>query len=166
MKKIIIYSSKTGNTKMVAQAIADELSCDALSYENAPNLNDFDLIILGYYIDKGGADSGFYKFVKEQIINKKVGYFITMGAEPEGEILEKTMQNAREFLKENEILREFVCQGKINPQIIEQMKQIAQKMGDKAMHQITPERIARWEAAKTHPDKTDLLNAKNAFSGL
>ena len=34
---------------------------------------------------------------------------------------------------------------------------------DNERYQITPDREARWLQASTHPDETDLNNAKNAF---
>ena len=33
-------------------------------------------------------------------------------------------------------------------------------------HAVTPERLARWEAASTHPDENDLKKAEEFFSNL
>ena len=43
MKKIVVYSSKTGNTKKIGEAIADELGCKAVSFDVA---KDIDCMIL------------------------------------------------------------------------------------------------------------------------
>lgn len=170
MKKVVVYSSLTGNTKKVGIAIAKELGCDAISFtsDKAKNIAEYDFIAVGFYVDKGGPDARFKRFIKENIKNKKVGLFITLGAEPDGEHGEKMLKNGREILRANgnEILREFICQGAIDPALIEQMTQMAEQLGDKAPHPITPERRARWEAAKTHPDENDLLNAIKAFKGI
>ena len=119
-------------------------------------------------MDKGGPDANFKRYIKEKVKNKKVGLFITLGAEPEGEHGQKMLEVGCELLKENgnEILREFICQGAIDPKLIEQMKEMAAKMGDKAVHPITPEREARWAAAASHPDENDLNSAKAAFKGI
>ncbi|MGG7073261.1 flavodoxin family protein [Campylobacter sp. 9BO] len=170
MKKIVIYSSQTGNTKKVGEAIADELGCEAVSFESkkAQNLSEFDFIALGYYIDKGGPDSKFKRFIKENIKDKRVGLFITLGAEPDGEHGAHMLNGGKVLLEENgcEVLREFICQGAISDEVMQQMREMVEKMGDKAMHQITPERLARWEASKSHPDENDLANARKAFAGI
>lgn len=170
MKKIVVYSSLTGNTKKVGEAIANEIGCNAVSFEDekAKNLDEYDFVAVGFYVDKGGPDAHFKRYIKENISNKKVGLFITLGADPDGEHGQAMLENGREILKQNnnEILREFICQGAIDPKLIAQMLQMAEKLGDKAPHSITEERKARWEAAKTHPDENDLNNARLAFKGI
>lgn len=170
MKKLVVYSSLTGNTKKIGEAIAQQLECEAVSFDSevAKNLAEYDFVAVGFYVDKGGPDAHFKRYLKENLSNKKVGLFITLGAEPDGEHGEKMLENGREILRANgnEILREFICQGAIDPKLIEQMIEMAQNMGDKAPHPITPERIARWEAAKSHPDENDVANARKAFAGI
>lgn len=170
MKKIVIYSSQTGNTRKIGQAIASQIGCDAVSFddERAQNLNDFDFIAVGYYIDKGGPDIKFRRFIKENIRNKKLGLFITLGANPDGEHGKDMLNRGKELLAENgnEVIREFICQGAISEEMMQIMRDMAEKMGDKAMFAITPERLALWESAKSHPDENDIANVKAAFSGL
>ncbi|MBR8461249.1 flavodoxin [Campylobacter sp. faydin G-24] len=169
MKKIVIYSSLTGNTRKVGEAIAAELGCKAFSFDDeaVSDISGYDFIAVGYYIDKGDADAHFKRYIKEHIKGKKVGLFITLGADPI-EHGERSLQAGRELLAAggNEILREFICQGAIDPAVIAQMIEMAEKMGEKAMHLITPERRATWAAAASHPDANDLINARAAFKGL
>lgn len=170
MKKIVVYSSLTGNTKKVGEAIAAKIGCEAISFEDerAKDVSEYDFIAVGFYVDKGGPDAHFKRYVKEHVKNKNVGLFITLGAEPDGEHGEHMLQNGRDLLEGlgNKILREFICQGAIDPKLIEEMKEMAAKLGPKAPHQITPEREARWKAAASHPDESDLANAQKAFEGL
>ena len=65
MKSIVIYTSKSGNTKKIAEAIAGELGCEAINFANAGeiNLSEFDFIALGYYIDQGSPEKEFKKFI-------------------------------------------------------------------------------------------------------
>ncbi|MCD8213563.1 MAG: flavodoxin family protein [Campylobacter sp.] len=170
MKKIVVYSSLTGNTKKVGEAIAQELGCEAVGYtdERAKDVSEFDFVAIGFYIDKGGPDAHFKRYVKERINGKKVGLFITLGADPNKEHGENMLKVGRELLAEggNELLAEFICQGAIDPKVIEEMKEMAAKMGDKAIHLITPEREATWKQASTHPDENDLSNAREAFKHI
>ena len=69
-KKIVIYSSLTGNTAKVANAIASEISCESVSFKDFKgDLGEFDFIGVGFFVDKGGADAKFSKFYKENIKN-------------------------------------------------------------------------------------------------
>ena len=63
-------------------------------------------------------------------------------------------------------MRTFICQGAITPEVIEQLKKLGKAMPDDARFALTPERLERWERAKTHPDETDIKAAKEAFRGV
>ena len=167
MRKIIIYSSLTGNTAKVANAIADEIGCKSVSFsEFKGNLDEFDFVGVGFFVDKGGADTKFSKFYNENIKNKKVGVFMTLGAEPQSEHAKKSLQKVEDELIANgcEVLCDFACQGAIDPKLIEMMRKMAQK--GNSPHPITPEREARWKEAASHPDENDLANAKKAFEKI
>lgn len=58
MKFLVVYSSLTGNTKMVGEAIAEVLApeCDIFPVEDNPDYSDYDLVVVGYWVDKGTAD--------------------------------------------------------------------------------------------------------------
>lgn len=169
MKKIVIYSSLTGNTRKIGEAIAMELGCKAFSFEDqmAQNLSEFDFVAVGFYIDKGDMDTKFKQYIKTHLKNKSVGLFITLGADPlqHGQ---SSLQTGRELLEKygNKVVREFISQGAIDPNVIQQMIDMAAKMGDKARHLITPERQATWKQAASHPDENDIANAKEAFKNL
>ncbi|OPA74504.1 flavodoxin family protein [Campylobacter pinnipediorum] len=170
MKKIVVYSSLTGNTKKIGEAIASKIGCNAFSFEDerVADLSEYDFIAVGYYIDKGGPDAHFKRYIKEKVKNKKVGLFITLGAEPDGEHGAEMLEGGVKILEQNgnEVLRKFICQGAIDPKMIQEMIDMAERLGDKTMHPITEERKARWAAASTHPDENDIENAKKAFEGI
>jgi len=166
-KKIIIYSSLTGNTAKVANAIAEEIGCESVSFsEFKGNLDEFDFIGVGFFVDKGGADTKFTKFYKENIKNKKIGVFMTLGAEPKSEHAKMSLKKVEDELIANgcEVLCDFACQGAIDPKLIEMMRKMAEK--GNSPHPITPEREARWANAASHPDEADLANAKKAFEKI
>lgn len=167
MKTLVLYHSLTGNTKKVATAIAKSKNADLKSIDESFNLDDYECVIFGFYVDKGFFVSK-TENVAKNIKNKKMGIFFTLGAEPNGEHAKECKKKAVEYFKKqnNDIKATFCCQGAIDPKIIEQIIKMAEKMGDKAFHAITSERKARWEAAKIHPDENDLKNAILAFDDL
>lgn len=167
MKILTTYYSWTGNTKKIAQAINEELGGDLEPFSNVSDLESYDFIAVGFFVDRGFANKEAKSFM-EKIKNKKVGVFATLGAKPTSEHAKNVLKNAREFFEanENEIITEFICQGEISKEIISKIMQMAKKQGDKAVMPITKERLAVWESAKSHPDEEDMKNAKKAFSNL
>ena len=56
MKSIVIYSSLTGNTKQVAEAITSVLPADTpcVSMHELPSdIASYDLVFAGFWVDKG-----------------------------------------------------------------------------------------------------------------
>lgn len=166
MKKIVLYTSQTGNTKKVGDAIAEQLGCESLNFRDFEGeIDDYDFIALGFYVDKGEAEAKFMRFLRK-IHGKKLGVFMTLGAEPDGEHARKCLDAFEKGLKENgnEIVAEFSCQGAIDPKLLETMRKMASS--GNSPHPITPERLARWAEAAKHPDEKDLADAKAAFAGI
>ena len=59
MRTIVVYSSLTGNTKKVGEAIASGLpvGTEAVSVKDVPaDLADYDCVFVGFGVDRGTAD--------------------------------------------------------------------------------------------------------------
>ncbi|HBT89979.1 flavodoxin family protein [Desulfobacter sp.] len=97
------------------------------------------------------------------VATEKSGLFGTLGAYPDSDHARECLKNARAFVKGNEILGEFLCQGKVDPALIKIMET---KMMDAPHHSMTPERRARLEEAAKHPDEKDLADARALFFKL
>lgn len=167
MKNLVTYSSWTGNTKKIAHAIHEEIKGDILPMEEVKSWQDYDFLALGFFVDKGFANDEAKEFM-EKIKDKKVGIFATLGAEPTSQHAIDTMKEVKEFLEENgnTVTHEFICQGAVDPKLIQKMRDMAARQGDKAIHPITPEREKRWQEAALHPNQNDLENAKLAFRDI
>jgi hypothetical protein len=57
--------------------------------------------------------------------------------------------------RENAVCGSWICQGRIDPRVIEAMQKMAPNV-----HPMTPERRARIEEAAKHPDENDLASAR------
>ena len=164
MKSLVVYSSRTGNTQKVARAIYEALPepKEIFSAKEAPDPSAYDFLALGFWVDKGTVNAGSARYMKS-VTGKKIGLFGTLGAYPDSDHARQCMEKARQMVQGNDILGEFLCQGKVDPDLIKMMEI---KMKDDPHHSMTPERRARLEEAAKHPDKKDLADARALFAEL
>lgn len=159
MKTLITYSSLTGNTKKVCEAVGKAFTnVEIKDIKEVTNL-DYDLIVVGTWIDKGTADTKAMKFI-ETLKEKKVAFIFTLGAYPDSQHAMDCIEKITKLFTDNrnEVVGHYHCQGAIDPRLIEMMKT---KFGKPS-----PERIKRWEDASKHPDENDLESAYNYFKEL
>lgn len=117
MRCIVTYASKhLGNTKKIAEAIADELKCECmeLSKIEAKKLLDYDLIFIGSGIYAWDFDKRVYSVISKIATGntKKVAIFST-SADPNGIRYHKRIRRFLES-KNFEILGEFNCPGEFS----------------------------------------------------
>lgn len=165
MKTLIVYSSLTGNTRRIAEAIAAALpDVSICTVEEAPAAEDYDFVALGYWVDKGLPDSKSQKYM-ERIQNRVVALFGTLGAWPHSEHAEQCRLQAESMMRQpqrgNTVLGTFLCQGRVDPKVVAMM----QKMAD-SVHPMTEERRLRLEEAAKHPDEQDCRNAVKTFAAF
>jgi len=164
MKTLVAYSTLTGNTKKVAEEIGKAIAnSEVFDIADVKEL-DYDLIVVGSWIDKGTADKKSMDFIKT-LSNKKVAFFFTLGAYADSDHAKKSSDAIKELFLENnnEIIGQYYCQGAIDPKLMEQMRKM---FPTDHPHAVNPEREARWKAASTHPDAQDLKNAYDYFKNL
>lgn len=166
-KNLIMVSSITGNTLMVAQAIHSAYpnstlmsTEDALKHPSA--IESAQHILIGFWCDKGGLPPALAETLPH-IHDKTLGIFCTMGGDPESERARAWFECECSVIvgaDRNNVLKEtFLCQGKIDPALIEKMKLLPG-------YKETPETRARRERASTHPDERDLQDAVRTFASF
>jgi flavodoxin len=83
-KAIVIYNSRSGNTKEVATKIAEGLGADLVSYKEIPDLKKYDLMVFGTWLIMSTISPAGKKFMKkldsEAMKGKNVALFITAGS--------------------------------------------------------------------------------------
>lgn len=159
MKILVVYSTKTGNTKKVAEAVAQALpGAELHDVKTAPAPDAYDFIAMGFWVDKGGPNKEAADYMKT-ISGKQVFTFFTLGANPDSMHARTCAEAAPKAYGEGtEQVAAFWCQGAIDPVLIEWMR----KMPAGNPHAPTPEAEARWAEAAKHPDETDLQHAAQA----
>ncbi len=160
MKAIVLYSTRTGNTKKVAEAIASALPAGSpcVSVKDLPaDIASYDCVFLGFWVDRGNADKDSQEALKS-LKNKHVAIFATLGADPKSAHAAESLDKAAAFLPEGvAVAGTFICQGAVDPKLIEMMYK---QFPAGHPHGRTPERDALHAEAAKHPDAADLANAK------
>jgi len=157
MKILITYSSKTGNTRKIAEAVRKGVpAADFYPVEAAPDPENYDLIFMGFWVDKGSADHKAGEYMS-RIRNKKVAFFATLGAYPDSKHAAESLEKAETLIQESKVIDRFICQGAIDPVLQEWMS----KLPGGHPHAPDDARIKRWEDASSHPDEKDCEAAKN-----
>jgi flavodoxin len=162
LKSLVVYSSKTGNTRKVAEAIYDILpdGREKFPVEEAPPADGYDFVAVGFWVDKGAPDQKATAYMKT-LSGSTVGLFGTLGAKPDSDHARECVRKAVDLVDGNRVMGSFLCQGRIDPAVVEMMKQHASDI-----HPMTAERMANIQAAESHPDETDLANARTAFEQM
>lgn len=93
MNYLVLYSSRTGNTRMVARAIQKALPegtpCVDIKdlKESLPEgTTSYDCVFMGYWVDKGTADEASRTILKS-LDNPYIALFATLGADPKSPML-------------------------------------------------------------------------------
>ena len=174
MKILLAYSSKTKNTKKVAEAIYEQIKdqgeVDLLDIKKQRKKLDkeYDFYILGAWTDKTNANKNMQRFVDQQEIHgKDVALFLTCGVPREHYHADDSINNYIAFMKErnNRIHETFVCQGKVDPKVMIVFK-ILTWHDPNFIHKVTPDLVDMVKESKKHPDPKDLKDAQICFSNL
>lgn len=159
MKIDVVFSSLTGNTKKVVYEILKEMPKDTKIYDLKELNHEIEekFLVLGYWVDRAKPNKEMLEFMNN-LEGKIIVTFGTLGANPNSEHGNITKNNVSEILEKNNIvLGNFLCQGKIDPKITEMFK----KMGANGPHVMTEERLKRHEEALKHPNEEDFKAARD-----
>ena len=151
----ILYSSKTGNTKKLAEKIREilpEESCDYFGTEGAKALPS-DILYIGFWTDKGSADKATAELLAK-LKNRKIFLFGTAGVGGSEEYFTNILDNVKKLIDEsNTVFGEYMCQGRKPDSLRERyikMKEQPDHMPNLDML------IENFDKALSHPDAADL----------
>jgi flavodoxin len=154
---LIVYSSRTGNTRKLAEGIHRVLGESGLPariapVEEKPDPGEAPWVLVGFWADRGHADDRSLEFIAS-LTGRRLGLFGTLGAYPDSDhardLAGKTEALAAE---KNTCLGSFLCQGKVDPALIERFKNLPPDNP----HAMTEERRKRHEEAARHPNDDDI----------
>ncbi len=163
MKVQIIYSSLSGCTKKVAEEIFNNINLSDKSIydlKDGEPILDGDIILLGYWVDKGGPNEEMKNFMSK-IKDKAIGVFCTLGYYADSAHAKNSIETGINLLKDNNIIiGSYVCNGALSQNIIDNMR----KSKGTGHHSVTPQKELRWDIMKNHPTKAECELASERFN--
>lgn len=154
MKSLVVYSSQSGNTKKLAQAVADALpgEKEVVAVDGAPEkLDGFDLVAVGFWLMAGKPDPKSSEFLAG-VAGKKVFLFATHGAAKGSAHAAAAMAHAVKIAAGAQVVGSFSCQGEVQAKVMET-----------ARAKVPPPLwLADAPFAAGHPDATDIAAVKDA----
>lgn len=152
----IVYSSKTGNTKMLADALHQALPADDCLYFGAPDAQALaaERIYIGFWTDKGTCDAETAAFLA-QLTQQEIFLFGTCGFGGGVAYFEQILARVRDLLPESvQLVGSYVCPGKMPQSVRDRYVRIAEEEPAKRSHM--QKMIFNFDCALSHPDASDL----------
>ena len=162
MKTLIIYSSETGNTKMVCEKAFEYINGEKViipvKEKDSVNLDDFDNIIVGTWIDKANANAEARKFINT-LSNKNIFFIGTLATSLESEHAKKCFNNLTKLCsKKNNFVDGVLARGKVSKDLQEKFTKFPLNI---IIHKFVPNMKEIILEAASHPDESDFLLIKD-----
>ncbi len=152
----IVYSSKTGNTKMLADALHQALPADDCLYFGAPDAQALaaERIYIGFWTDKGSCDAETAAFLAK-LTRQEVFLSGTCGFGGGVAYFEQILARVRDLLPESvQLVGSYLCPGKMPQSVRDRYVRIAEEEPAKRSHM--QKMIFNFDCALSHPDANDL----------
>ena len=163
-KYAILFSSRTGNTRILADAIRAALpeeDCEFFGEAgDGAEVSEAKTVYLGLWTDKGNADEAALNALKN-LRNKNVFLFGTAGFGVEDAYFQRVLNNVKASMDEsNTLVGKFMCQGKMQQAVRDRyVKMKEQPDAAPNLDQL----IDNFDRALFHPDAADLENLRQAI---
>jgi flavodoxin len=154
---LVVYSSVTGNTKKLAEAVYEALPNDKEIFElgESPDLAGYDLVAVGFWFKSGKPNPETMEYLPK-LGGKSAFIFATHGAPAEYDHVTQGMEEARGAAGGAKILGSFSCMGTVNPKVLEKVRSMPEEK--------RPVWISRAEEAAGHPNDGDIRALKEAVA--
>ena len=162
----IIYSSRTGNTKKLAEAIYNVLpqnSCDY--YGEVDKIEDelSEVLYIGFWTEKGDADLQTIELLK-QLKNKKIFLFGTAGYGESEKYFKNIINNVKRNIdSSNIIIGTFMCQGKMPLSVRARYEKMKQQNN---LSINVDNLITNFDKALSHPNEKDLKKLEKIIKSI
>jgi len=157
MKSLVVYSSQSGNTRKLAEAVFNALPGEKTLYpvDEAPDPSGYDLVAVGFWLMKGKPDPKSSEYLGK-IGEKPLFLFASHGAGAGSDHAINGMELAKSLASESDIRGTYSCQGEVNPKVIEKASKKPEP----------PVWLADAPGADGHPNDADIEALKYQLAEL
>lgn len=159
----IVYSSRTGNTELLARTIRELLPAGDCIYFGGPDPAALaaDRLYIGFWTDKGSCDEALAAFLST-VEHKEVFLFGTAGFGSQPAYFQAVLGRVQANLGgDNTLLGGYMCQGKMPPAVRQRYEAMLAAPGHAPNLQAM---IDNFDRALTHPDTADLAGLQEAVA--
>lgn len=154
MAKILVtYFTRTGNTKLVADAIFEAFAGDKTlkPMAEAGDLAPYQVVFAGFPVQTHSVPYPAEIFLKTIPEGNKVALFSTHGSVTGSRLSREALEYASVLLAKAKVIGTFSCRGKVSMKALEILMQSPE-------HEAWADQAA---SAATHPDPSDLEDARS-----
>ncbi len=162
IKNLVVYSSETGNTKLLAEEIYKGIP-KSIGEKQIVNIRSWNGSLfaenyyIGFWVNRGSCCLEIIDLLSS-IHNSNIALFGTCGLGDTDNHYAALENNARVWISEdNEFLGSYFCQGKMPPEVRAKYESYRGKCDDDKINQM----LNFYDKALTHPDNTDLSRARS-----
>ncbi|MGB9004461.1 MAG: flavodoxin family protein [Candidatus Aminicenantales bacterium] len=151
-KTLVTYFSRTGNTRLIAEAIHQALegAKEILPLDQVQNLDDYKLIFIGFPVQSHNVPYKVELFLKKIPKGQKIALFSTHGSLAGGRLSREALEHALVLASQAKVIGTFSCRGKVSLEALEVLKKSPE-------HEAWADMAA---SAGSHPDASDLEDAR------
>ena len=151
-KTLVTYFSRTGNTKLVAEAIFGALTGDKtiLPIDQAGDLASYGLLFVGFPVHTHSVPYPVESFLRSVPEGKTIALFSTHGSVAGSRLSREALEHASVLVARAKLIGTFSCRGKVSMKALEVLMQSPE-------HEAWADMAA---SASTHPDASDIEDAR------
>lgn len=155
----LVFSSRTGNTKILAETIKNKLKEEHFCYfgntgqEAEDSIKEASIIFVGFWTDRGTCDESIKEFLRN-LKGKNIVLFGTAGFGGSEVYFNEIIGRVKSFIdSSNTIIDSYMCQGKMQNSIKERYeKMLENNPKDEKVKML----IANFKMAMNHPNEDDI----------
>ena len=156
----IVYSSLTGNTKIIAKAIKDALGEELCTYygniEGSVN-HKADIVFVGFWVNRGTCTHDIKQYL-EALEDQKIVLFGTAGFGDSESYFQAIVEKVKSYIpKSNDIIGSFMCQGKMTEKVLMRYSAMLEKEPENSE---IKNMVDNYYNALSHPDENDIKEAQ------
>ncbi len=151
-KTLVTYFSRTGNTRLVAEAVFSALPGDKTlkPMAEAGDLAPYQLVVAGFPVQTHSVPYPVEIFLKSVPEGKKIALFSTHGSVTGSRLSREALEYASVLVAKARLIGTFSCRGKVSMKALETLMQSPE-------HEAWADMAA---SAATHPDESDIEDAR------